>query len=100
MAKLQVEVAAALPDQQVVIALVVEEGTTVLEAINASGIRQRLPDLLVDEKRLGIFGRVCRPERVLREGDRAEIYRPLTADPKEVRRQLAELERAAGKGRP
>jgi len=94
---MQVEVAAALPDRQVVIPLAVEQGTTVLEAIDASGIRERLPELLVDEKRLGIFGRICRADRVLCEGDRVELYRPLTADPKEVRRQLAELERAAGK---
>ncbi len=94
---IQVEVAAALPDRQVVIPLMVEQGTTVWEAIRASGIRERLPDLLVDEKRLGIFGRICRADQVLCEGDRVEVYRPLTADPKEVRRQLAELERAAGK---
>lgn len=97
MARMQVEVAAALPDRQVVIALTVEQGTTALEAVNVSGIRERLPELLVDEKRLGIFGRICRADQVLCEGDRVELYRPLTADPKEVRRQLAELERVANK---
>jgi len=97
MAKLAIEVAAALPDRQVVIPLVVDEGCTVWEAVEASKIGDRLPDLSVDPKRVGIFGRICQPERELKNGDRVEIYRPLTADPKEVRRQLAELERAGKK---
>ena len=97
MAMITVEVAAALPDRQVVIPLVVDEGCSVWEAIEKSEISARLSDLVIDRKRIGIFGRLCKPDRKLRDGDRVEIYRPLTADPKEVRRQLAELERAGKK---
>ena len=91
---IQVEVAAALPDRQLLVTLEVPEGTTLSEAVTRSGIARQLPDLRIDPQRLGIFGRLRPPDTELRDGDRAEIYRPLTADPKEVRRQLAELERA------
>ncbi len=97
MATITVEVAAALPERQIVMPLVVEDGCTVWEAVEKSGISARLPGLDVDRKRVGIFGQVCKPDRKLRDGDRVELYRPLTADPKEVRRQLAELERAGKK---
>lgn len=90
---IQVEVAAALPERQIVITLMVPAGTTLAEAVTLSGIAQQLPEMEVDPERLGIFGRVRSADSELSEGDRVEIYRPLTADPKEVRRQLAELER-------
>ncbi|NDY94554.1 RnfH family protein [Wenzhouxiangella limi] len=95
--QLHVEVAAALPDRQVVVPLVLSEGATVQHAIDAAGLDSRLPEFEFDNRRIGIFGRVCRPDRLLRDGDRVELYRPLKADPKEIRRQLAELERAGKK---
>ncbi|MEE4638217.1 MAG: RnfH family protein [Wenzhouxiangella sp.] len=91
---LQVEVAAALPDRQVVIPLSVPVGTTAGEAIASAAVTSRLPGFEIDQQRIGIFGRRCRPEHELTDGDRVELYRPLKADPKEIRRQLAELERA------
>lgn len=97
MARLAIEVAAALPDRQMVIPLVVDENCTVWEAVEKSEIANRLPGLAIDRERIGIFGRICKPDRRLRDGDRVEIYRPLKADPKEVRRHLAELERAGKK---
>ncbi|WP_440310831.1 RnfH family protein, partial [Klebsiella pneumoniae] len=69
-------------------------GTTLAEAVAGAKMAERLPGLLVDEARLGIFGRLRPPDSLLRDGDRVEIYRPLAADPKEVRRQLAELARS------
>lgn len=90
---IQVEVAAGMPDKQVVISLVVPEGTTLIDAVKRSGLAEHLPELEIDPQRLGIFGRRRRSDSELRDGDRVEVYRPLTADPKEVRRQLAELER-------
>ena len=90
---LQVEVAAGLPERQLVIALTLPEGATVADALAAAALPSRLPDLELDLERIGIFGRVCRADRLLVDGDRVEVYRPLKADPKEVRRQLAELER-------
>jgi uncharacterized protein len=91
---IHVEVAAALPQRQVLIPLEVPVGTTLVEAVERSGIARQLPDFEIDPGRMGIFGRVLPPETALHEGDRVEIYRPLTADPKEVRRQLAEMEKA------
>lgn len=91
---LQVEVAAALPERQLVLCLKLPAGATVQDALEAADLRRHLPELPVEPDRVGIFGRLCRTDRLLKDGDRVEVYRPLTADPKEVRRQLAELERA------
>lgn len=95
-----VEVAAGFREQQVLVPLQVPKGTTALEAARQADLETRLPGHALDPEQLGIFGHRCPPEQVLQAGDRVEIYRPLKADPKEVRRQLAELERGqAGKRR-
>jgi len=94
----QVEVAAGLPERQVVVSLTLREGATAEEAITAAELARRLPGLEVDLGRIGVFGKRVRPDHTLGEGDRVEVYRPLKADPKEVRRQLAELERRGDKG--
>lgn len=86
---IRVEVTHARPEQQELLALDVAEGTTAIEAIRASGINEKFPDLDIEVAKIGIFGKLCPPDRVLRPGDRVEIYRPLKADPKEVRRRLA-----------
>lgn len=91
---LQVEVAAALPERQLVLSLELPPGSTVQDAIEKANLTSHIPNLSIEPKRIGVFGRLCAPERLLKNGDRVEIYRPLKADPKEVRRQLAELERA------
>jgi putative ubiquitin-RnfH superfamily antitoxin RatB of RatAB toxin-antitoxin module len=97
--RIAIEVAAALPDRQVVVRLEVPRGTTLAEAVALADLPAKMPGLEVDENRLGVFGKRRRPDEAVAEGDRVEIYRPLTADPKEVRRQLAELARARkGKG--
>ena len=88
-----VEVAAGFADQQVLVRLDLPVGTTAIEAIRCARLDQRLPGHEVDLQRIGVFGRRCDPDRELQDGDRVEVYRPLKADPKEVRRQLAELER-------
>ena len=86
-----VEVAYALPDQQRIIRLAVPAGTTVLEAARLSGIAEHFPGLDLDACDMGVFGKlVAKPaERVLRADERVELYRPLIADPKEVRKQRA-----------
>lgn len=84
---LKVEVVYALREEQVLLALEVETGTTVRQAIERSGILQRFPELA--RARVGVFGRLVQPDAVLRDGDRIEIYRPLIADPKEARRKRA-----------
>lgn len=89
-----VEVAYALPQQQVIIPMKVAEGTTAEQAVQASGILKKFPEIDLAQNKLGIFGKLTKNDTVLRERDRVEIYRPLIADPKEVRRQRA----AEGKG--
>ncbi len=86
---IQVEVAFALPERQAIIPLQVLPGTTALQAAQRSGIAERFAGLDLDNARLGIFGKSVAADQVLQEGDRVEIYRPLKADPKEVRKARA-----------
>jgi putative ubiquitin-RnfH superfamily antitoxin RatB of RatAB toxin-antitoxin module len=85
--RLKIEVAYALRDEQVLAALEVEEGVSVREAIERSGILRHYPEIELAPGRVGIFGKVVDPDSQLRDGDRVEIYRPLEADPKEARRR-------------
>jgi len=88
MAELAVEVAYAGPEGQVVLALAVPSGTTAWAAVGMA--REKLPaGVTPDEARLGIFAKKVAPDRVLEEGDRVELYRPLTLDPMEARRRRA-----------
>ena len=86
---LNVEVVYAGPSQQVVRRVSLPAGSTVMQAIEASGLARDIPGLVVDPSRLGIFSRKAAPDQVVGEGDRVEIYRPLTLDPKEARRRRA-----------
>jgi len=87
--RFQVEVAYALPEVQVILPVEVEEGSTVRQAIEQSGILGRFPDIDIDKTKVGIFGKLTKLDNALRARDRVEIYRPLIADPKEVRKQRA-----------
>lgn len=88
--RLAVEIAhAPSADVVVVIPLEVEAGTTVAEAIRRSGILQRCPGIDLDHNRVGIFSKPAAPDDMVADGDRIEIYRPLRADPKELRRRRA-----------
>jgi len=84
-----VEVVYALPDTQLLVELKAVPGTTARQAIEQSGILRRFPGIDFTGQKIGIFSKIVRPDAVLREGDRVEIYRPLIADPKEVRRRRA-----------
>lgn len=86
---ISVEVAYALPHKQAIIPVNVPAGTTVLEAAQLSGIAQQFEGLDLENAKMGIFGKVVAPSQVLRAGERVEIYRPLKADPKEVRKARA-----------
>ena len=84
-----VEVAYALPDKQSLVSLEVEKGTTLQEAIEASGILDSFEQIDLTKDRVGIFSKFATLDTVLREKDRVEIYRPLIADPKKVRKERA-----------
>ena len=95
-APISVEVAYATPKNQLIVKLDVQPGTTVAEAIEASSIRRKFPQI-ENEPVVGIFSRKVTLDHALSNGDRVEIYRPLMADPKETRRAKAERERTIGK---
>jgi putative ubiquitin-RnfH superfamily antitoxin RatB of RatAB toxin-antitoxin module len=88
---IEIEVVYAAVDRQVLRSFGVNEGATVRAALLASGIASEFPELNLAECPLGIFGKVVADpdSRVIQAGERIEIYRPLLADPKEVRRLRA-----------
>ncbi|ASV56516.1 protein yfjF [Lelliottia jeotgali] len=88
--KIAVEVAYAMPEKQYLQRVKLEEGATVEEAIRASGLLELRSDIDLAQNKVGIYSRPVKLSDVVNDGDRVEIYRPLIADPKELRRQRAE----------
>lgn len=86
---IQVEVVYALPQEQAILSLKVPPGTTAAQAIELSGVLKKHPEIDLARNKIGIFGKLIKPETALREKDRVEIYRPLIADAKEIRKQRA-----------
>lgn len=98
--QLAIEVAYALPGQQELISLAVAPGTTVAEAIRQSAIGDRFAGEDLGKFQAGIWGKPVNRDRVLRDGDRIEIYRPLRMDPREARRRLAAVGGSMGQPDP
>jgi hypothetical protein len=96
--RIEVEVAYARPDEQVILALQVAHGSTIEDAIRRSGVLERFPEIDLATNKVGVFGKVGKLDQPLVAGDRVEIYRPLIADPKEARKQRAAEGRAMKKG--
>lgn len=84
---MQIGVAYSEHAQQVWMTIDVPESTTVREAIDRSGILQQFPTIDLDVQKVGVFGKVVKPDAVLRPGDRIEIYRPIVCDPQTVPRR-------------
>ena len=84
-----IEVAYALPQKQMIIPIKVKAGITAKDAIKASGIIKKFPEIDLNINQIGIFGKLTQLDHIIRERDRIEIYRSLIADPKEIRRQRA-----------
>lgn len=95
---INVEVVYALPHEQVLLKLQLPQGATVAEAVRASGIAEKHPEIDLAQNKFGIYGKLTKADAVLRDKDRVEIYRPLIADPKEVRRKRAEEGKVMKKG--
>ena len=96
--QIQIEVAYARPDQQLLLPLRVAAGSTVAQVIETSGVLAKFPEIDLAQNKVGIFGKLTKLDTVVRERDRIEIYRALIADPKEVRRKRAEEGKAMKKG--
>ncbi|HUW53695.1 MAG TPA: RnfH family protein [Rhodanobacter sp.] len=86
---IRVAVVYASATQQIQYRTELAQGSTVIQAIDASGISRALAHGTIDPQRLGIHGRRVAPDQLLRDGDRIEIYRPLMLDPMEARRRRA-----------
>ena len=95
---IRVEVVYALPQKQEIFATNLPDGSTVRQAVEASGVLQKYPEIDLAKNKLGIFAKLAKPDAVLRDRDRVEIYRPLIADPKEVRKQRAAEGKVMKKG--
>ncbi|MBR0565196.1 RnfH family protein [Azoarcus sp. L1K30] len=96
---INVEVTYALPQRQELVPLRLPEGTTVRAAVEASGLLKKYPDIDIDgANKLGIYAKLAKPDTVLRDRDRVEIYRPLIADPKAVRKKRADEGKVMKKG--
>lgn len=86
---MKVEVAFALPERQVLVAIELADGATIAEALERSGLARQYPAENIESLPVGVWGRVTDRAHVLSDGDRVEIYRPLQIDPREARRRLA-----------
>jgi len=89
--KISIEVAFALPERQLIMTVEVDPETTMYDAVVESGILAKFPEIDLESCSMGIFGKAeKKPKDVqVNDGDRIEIYRPLIADPKEVRKMRA-----------
>jgi putative ubiquitin-RnfH superfamily antitoxin RatB of RatAB toxin-antitoxin module len=98
-APIRVEVCYAKADVQAVVALTLPPGTTAAEAAERSGLKARFPEIDLGKNALGVSGRRVEADRPLKDGERLEILRPLSADPKETRRRLAAAGKSMGKAK-
>ncbi len=93
-----IEVIYPLPEKQEIFSVKLPEGATVRQAIEACGILEKYPEIDLAKNKLGVFAKLAKPDTIVRHRDRVEIYRPLIADPKEVRKQRAAEGKVMKKG--
>jgi uncharacterized protein len=84
---MKIGIAYALPHRQAWLTVELPDGTTVGDAITRSGIVEQFPEVDLATQKIGVFGKFVRLDTVLEDGDRVEIYRPITCDPKTVRKR-------------
>ena len=90
MAEISLQVCYARPDRQILRDVTVDSAATIRAAIEQSGVLRAVPEIDLEECKVGVYGKLKPLDAGLRERDRVEIYRPLIADPKESRRKRAE----------
>jgi hypothetical protein len=95
---MKIEVVYALPESQALVSLQLPAGATVLQAVEASGFLTKFPEIDPAKNKFGVFAKLAKADTVLRDKDRVEIYRPLIADPKAVRKQRAAEGKVMKKG--
>lgn len=89
MTLLRAEVCYAGPEGQFLLRVELPAGATLADAIEASGLRARVPGLMLDDRHVGVFAKLRPLATLLQDGDRVEVYRPLKVDPREARRERA-----------
>ena len=94
---LHIEVVYALPHEQQVFKVMARANTTVKEIIQSSGVLAAYPEIDLNQNKVGVYARQVKLDSTVNNGDRIEIYRPLIADPREIRRKRAEQAAAAAK---
>lgn len=95
---IHVAVVYALPEKQVLLELTVASDATIESVIRSSGILEQFPGIDLGRHKVGVFGKLGKLADTLHDGDRIEIYRPLIADPKEVRKKRAARGKVMKKG--
>ena len=96
--QISIDVVYALPQKQEIFSIKLPEGATVGQAIECSGVLAKYPEIDLEKNKFGIFAKLVKSETTLRDRDRVEIYRPLIADPKAVRKQRAAEGKVMKKG--
>lgn len=86
---INIELVYIKPDSQNILKLEVEKGTTILQALESSGLLEQFPEIDLNVNKVGIYSKIKPLDTVLQADDQVEIYRPLLADPKEARRRRA-----------
>lgn len=86
---LNIEVCYAMAGKQELVRVKLAEGASLLQALEASGLLAKYPEIDLKKNKFGIWNKLSKADTVLRDKDRVEIYRALIADPKEVRKQRA-----------
>jgi putative ubiquitin-RnfH superfamily antitoxin RatB of RatAB toxin-antitoxin module len=84
---MKVAIVYAMPGKHAWINIEMPEGSTVAQAIERSGILNRFPEINLETQKVGVFGKIAALDTVIEEGARIEIYRPITVDPKTVKRR-------------
>ena len=84
---MKIGIAYASPSRQVWLTVEAPDGATIADAIERSGILRQFPEIDLEQQKVGIFGKLAKLDAALADGDRVEIYRPITCDPKTVRRK-------------
>lgn len=93
---MKIGIAYALPQRQVWFDVELPDGATIQNAIERSGILKQFPEINLEQQKVGVFGKLSKLDAVLSDGDRVEIYRPITCDPKTVSRKTKAGDAASG----
>lgn len=94
---INVQVIYPLPSEQITFTVSVEQGSNAQQAIEASGILVKYPEIELKKNKLGVYSRLIKLDTVVEDGERIEIYRPLIADPKEMRKRRADQAKQDGR---